>query len=450
MSQMSFVSRLKLKQNGNMNPSLKETSNFLLDKKRFRVKHCPCGKDNKDGKFVPFVGFENQGYCHSCGESFFPETIDKTTWNKAEQIKKSDIKINVIPNLTYQKFVGDDVEFYNQNHFIQWLGNKNRLDCAFDNYTIVSLIKTYCLGNSDNHKYKGWVLFPYIDIEGKIREIKAINYDSESGKRIKVPNNQCWFIGKEILNNKDANTKSCFYGEHLLKGNNKPVKIFESEATATYVSPFYPESTCIATGGTNGNKWIDEDKCHVLKDKSITLYPDIDAHESWVEKSKILKRYGLKVQVSTLIKDGVGKFAEQNGMDINDLIKQKFDLRDILKHQNLQKFHKSFSFLAPLTTGVESLIEEPKHDFIEKNDFENNLDLITIWRNKILDLESFFYSRKLPTEPIKLNGYTTILNPSKFIESHFLTLRANMANDTFSTFFERLVTLKKILLNEID
>lgn len=44
-----------------------------LDKKRFRVKHCPYHKDNKDGKFVPYVGFENKGYCHSCGETFSPE-----------------------------------------------------------------------------------------------------------------------------------------------------------------------------------------------------------------------------------------------------------------------------------------------------------------------------------------------------------------------------------------
>jgi len=43
-----------------------------LDKKRFRVKHCPCGKSNKDGKFVPYIGFETHGYCHSCGKTFMP------------------------------------------------------------------------------------------------------------------------------------------------------------------------------------------------------------------------------------------------------------------------------------------------------------------------------------------------------------------------------------------
>ena len=49
---------------------------YILDKKRFRVKHCPCGKDNKDGKFVPYVGYENKGYCHSCGEIFLPKLLD--------------------------------------------------------------------------------------------------------------------------------------------------------------------------------------------------------------------------------------------------------------------------------------------------------------------------------------------------------------------------------------
>ena len=41
-----------------------------LDKNRFRVKHCPCDKSNKDGKFVPFEEYENRGYCHSCGVWF--------------------------------------------------------------------------------------------------------------------------------------------------------------------------------------------------------------------------------------------------------------------------------------------------------------------------------------------------------------------------------------------
>jgi hypothetical protein len=55
-----------------------------LDKKRYRVKYCPCGKNNKDGKFVPYVGYENKGYCHSCGEIFLPELAKDEQWNKPQ------------------------------------------------------------------------------------------------------------------------------------------------------------------------------------------------------------------------------------------------------------------------------------------------------------------------------------------------------------------------------
>lgn len=31
---------------------MKENQKLEFDKKRFRIKHCPCGKSNKDGKFT--------------------------------------------------------------------------------------------------------------------------------------------------------------------------------------------------------------------------------------------------------------------------------------------------------------------------------------------------------------------------------------------------------------
>jgi hypothetical protein len=57
-----------------------------FDKRRSRVKLCPCGKSNKDGKFVPYVGHDINGYCHSCGETFKPP-LDKSipTQNTAKQ-----------------------------------------------------------------------------------------------------------------------------------------------------------------------------------------------------------------------------------------------------------------------------------------------------------------------------------------------------------------------------
>lgn len=324
-----------------------------FDKQRFRVENCPCGKSNKDGKFVPFVGYANNGYCHSCGETFLPELPQDENWNLGQPTRYSkpkvqkQRKIDVISGTLFRKQLSNGIHLNRQNHFIQWLGNSQRGEFAFDPKTINQIIGIYFLGNSTKDKYKGWVLFPYIDINGKIRDIKAMDYNPNTGKRIKEPFVKCCFLGKEILNNTEANTVRCYYGEHLLRGNKKIVRIFESEASATYAAPFYNDSVCIATGGNHGCKWTDRDNCNVLQGRIVILYPDIDAHYNWEQKAEILRGYGITVEVSQLIKNSALKYAEQNGIDYSELVKCKFDLRDILQHKKLSNFLKTTSNESP-------------------------------------------------------------------------------------------------------
>ncbi len=315
-----------------------------FDKNRSRVKCCPCGKANKDGKFAPYVGYENKGHCHSCGETFKPE-IQKAEQSNTPQPKyypKPKRKIDFIPLASYQKQLTNGIHLYRQNNFIQWLKNADRGAAAFDDNTINKLIESYLLGNSGKDKYKGWILFPYIDIQKRLCDIKAMDYNPATGKRIAVKNgdnkDRCYFIGKEILNNYVANTIRCFFGENQLNGNNKTARVFESEATAVHAAPFFPDSICIATGGSNGCKWTDKDKCTVLQGRTVILYPDIDAHDDWEKKAEILRGYGINMQVSQLIKNNALKYAEQNGIDYSELVKQKFDLRDFLKYEDLNEF----------------------------------------------------------------------------------------------------------------
>lgn len=346
-----------------------------LDKKRFRAKHCPCGKSNKDGKFVPYVGHENKGYCHSCGETFLPELPKAEHWNLHQPIKypkpkiQEQKKIDFIPGTLFKKQLSNAIHLYSQNHFIQWMGNTQRGQFAFESKTIIQLIESYFLCNSK--KYKGWILFPYIDINGDIRDIKAIDYNPTTGKRIATKNgdsqNKCHFIGKAILSNPEANTERCYYGEHLLRGNYKLVRIFESEATATYAAPFYKDSVCIATGGNNGCKWTEKNKCSVLQGRTVILYPDIDAHDNWEHNAEILRGYGINVQVSQLIKNNALKFAKQNRIDYCELVQLKYDLRDILKHKRLSDFMKPEDTVLPPAVQPSLDIEilpksQPKED----------------------------------------------------------------------------------------
>lgn len=424
-----------------------------FDKKRHRVKLCPCGKDNKDGKFVPYVGFENKGYCHSCGETFLPKLPKFDNWNNSQPTRLTKPKvqqqkpIDFIPDTIFKEQLINGSHLYNENHFIQWLGNAQRGEFAFDDKTISYLIESYFIANSS--KYKGWVLFPYIDINGKIRDVKAIDYNPTTGKRIATKNgdsqNRCFFIGKQISNNPDAKTDRSFFGEHLLKGNNKLVRIFESEATAIYSASYFPESVCIATGGNNGCKWTEKDKCLVLQGRTVILYPDIDAHESWEHKAEILRGYGITVQVSTLIKEKALKFAEQNGIDFCELLRQKYDLRDILQYKKVSDFLRSEAAEPPTT--VQSLVElkpveQPKRVYYFS---KPELPMRECWEQDITELENYFAAITIPTDQVRLNGYCTITNCSSFIESHLATVKANNGNRTYKTYLNRLHALKNVL-----
>lgn len=418
-----------------------------FDKNRNRVKFCPCGKDNKDYKFVPYIGFENNGYCHSCGETFLPE-LYKNVANKQFQLPRSkklnlpsQKKIDFISESIFRLQLSSSINLYIENHFIQWLFNPYRAEFAFDIKTISMLIGNYFLGNSI--KYKGWILFPYIDINGNIMDIKAIDYNPATGKRIAIKNgdkqNRCHFIGKEILNNPDANTERCFYGEHLLKGNTKLVRVFESEATATYSAPFYPDSVCIATGGNNGCKWTEKSKCRVLEGRCVILYPDIDAHDSWEEKAEILRRYGITVHVSQLIKTSAIKFAEQMGVDFSELVKLKFDMRDILQNKKLSDFLNT----DPIITTTPNT-EVPKWDEFELEPFTINYQPEN-WDQEILELVNYFAQMELPTTPIKLNQCSIVLDCAMFIESHLSIVKRNNGKVAFSPYLERLRILKAIM-----
>ncbi|WP_374702234.1 DUF6965 family protein [Psychroflexus sp. MES1-P1E] len=67
------------------------------------------------------------------------------------------------------------------------------------------------------------------------------------------------------------------------------------------------------------------------------------------------------------------------------------------------------------------------------------------WGNDIADLENYFVSIELPTQPIKLNRCSTINNCSLFIKSHFATVKANNGIQIFIPYLNRLQQLKQVL-----
>lgn len=198
-------------------------------------------------------------------------------------------------------------------------------------------------------------VFPQIDANGNLRQMKVIAYNPETGKRLHkehpaekmiskgyvldVQQDKVWFAGKSLLCNFDANLVQCFFGEHLLKTGND-VSIVESEKTAMIASLYLPNSIWLATGGKNGCRWTSSDVCKVLTGKNVFLYPDLKCLQEWTEKAEILKSHGIKVHVSRYLEEHATDEDKGKGLDIGDYLLQE-NLNTTLKQQANQVHPKN-------------------------------------------------------------------------------------------------------------
>lgn len=164
-----------------------------------------------------------------------------------------------------------------KNHFTTYLKSQNKeVTSIYD----IRGIKTGYLENA--------TLYPYINYSNEFQTAKIVKYNSKTGKRIKAEFSNSWFHAyapiKKELGLKDKITKkiTCFFGEHLLAGNDKPVVIVEAEKTAVILSLIFKDIVFLATGGLNKLKTLEYD---FLLSRKVFLYPDNNAKE-WFDIGK--------------------------------------------------------------------------------------------------------------------------------------------------------------------
>jgi hypothetical protein len=290
-----------------------------LDKKRFRIKHCPCGKSNKDGKFVPYIGYANKGYCHGCGETFLPELKrNDESWKfPAKQLKKIDFSYTIkrepakhllasfIPVSTFK----ESLKHHAENNFIKYL------TALFGSEITSKLISRYFIGTSKH--WSGANVFWQIDNTGKVRTGKVMLYSAATGKRIKEPYSHTNWV-HSVLKLPAFNLQQCFFGEHLLQGNKMPVAIVESEKTAIISSVYLPQFIWLAAGNKTG---LTDQKCKVLQGRNVVLYPDLNAFDLWAKKAKELSHIA-RFAISDLLERKATENEKKQGLDLADYLIQ--------------------------------------------------------------------------------------------------------------------------------
>jgi hypothetical protein len=356
-------------------------------------------------------------------------------------------------------------EKYNCNTFIQNL--LNNVPFPFDVNDVTSAIKLYRLGTVANGYRTGAITFPFIDINNNIRTVQVKQFNKENNTT------GTDFLHSIIEKHHTRNSKplpkwlqdyvkqdkriTCLFGEHLLsKYPNNPVALVEAPKTAVYGSLYFglpetPESL-IWLAVYNKSSFT-FDKLKALKGRFVYVFPDLskdgNTFKEWESKAKEYESRlsGTRFIFSDLLEQLAPEQDKVNGGDIADyLIKQDWRL---FKGQN-QKHSKNTQKTAinkeqppQLEPKKVSLVNKVSH---EKNTFQTPPQKKQQnWDKQILELETFFKNTELPTEPTKLNKWTTILNCEIFIQSNLQTAKANNGNYTYEPYLNQLQELKDFL-----
>ncbi len=399
--------------------------------------HCPdCQQSNKT--FSRYIDTEtgehvhpNVGRCDresNCGYHYTPKQYfqDNNILFDATQPKAYKPKI-VTPPQKPVSYIPVDVfkaslnpTAYETNHFVKFLIALFGVEVASE------LVSRYFIATSKH--WNGATVYWQIDTYGKIRTGKIMLYSPTTGKRIKEPHKHIHWV-HSLLKTHDFELRQCLYGAHLLNDNTKPVAIVESEKTAIIASVYLPQSIWVAVGSLTN---LSTEKCSELKGRNITLFPDLNAFEKWNIKAKELSHLA-NFTVSDLLERKATDAEKKQGLDIADYL-IKFDFRE---------FGKPAPQLPVFQPIVEvKAIEKPKLIYFfsipEQQKPEN-------WEHDIAELENYFTGLTQQSQPIKLNYCSTIVDCSKFIESHIATIKANNGKPTFLPYLHRLQELKTAL-----
>lgn len=260
------------------------------------------------------------GHCYHCGSSF-------VEFKESERLNNSTtkpIRLSTRHTPTHlNNSTPQPINFIDQKYLIDSLG----LDSNFGNFLISvfkfdevkQILDDYLLGMTKD----GSVIYWYIDKENRIRSGKIMQYDKETGKRVKSEMTSIsWVHSKMKKNNQlpeDWNFTRCLFGEHLLKENpNANICLVESEKTAIIASVYMPNEIWLATGGLN---MFNEGVCRELKGRKVIIFPDLGATQQWREKAaEISKNVGCKMVVNEKLEELSSEEQKKQGLDIGDFL----------------------------------------------------------------------------------------------------------------------------------
>ena len=193
---------------------------------------------------------------------------------------------------------------------------------------VIQLCEEYRIGCYSINGQEDYTVFPSIDVQGRVCNLKVQHYDTN----LKSPcfshnNDKIYWLGtiwksEGRLPNDAEFRSSCLFGEHLLQRYpNNIVALVESPKNALFGALAYPEMVWVATGN-KGN--LKQETLMALQGRDVIIVPDCDAHDEWTKE--------------------IEKMEDIANFDISDFCKRsapegqpKFDIADYIQQQYLQQ-----------------------------------------------------------------------------------------------------------------
>lgn len=379
------------------------------------------------------------------------------------QIKATEPQPRPKENLVYfipESVLSETLMGYENNTFIQnllqWYPAKD----------IEKGISLYRLGTVTTGYRAGAVTFPFIDKEGNVRTIQVKQFNE--GNHTKK--NGTDFIHSMIERHhvkageplpgwlqdykQNEGFVTCLFGEHLLNRYPvNPVALVEAPKTAIIGTLCYglPDSPDRLLWLAVYNKSsLTLEKCKALNGRNVVLFPDLNAFNEWNTKAKEISANlpGTRFVVSDLLERNASETERRGGLDLADYL-IRFDYKLFREGQALNKpVTPQQAQTTPQATKtmpdaiVQQYLNHKSEHIPEPQKPED-------WEQDITKLETYFTNTELPTQPVKINKGSTIIDCSLFIESHFATVKANNGKHTFLPYLNRLQELKQVLITNL-
>ena len=363
-------------------------------------------------------------------------------------------------------------ERYEKNKFIQNLFY--RVQFPFEINEVTKIIQLYRLGTIANGYRTGANTFPFIDIMGNVRAVQVKQFNEQNHttgtdflhsiiEKHHTRNNKPLPEWLEAYTKQDKRI-SCLFGEHLLsKYHSNPVALVEAPKTAVYGTLYFglpetPES--LIWLAVYNKSSFSFDKLKVLQGRFVYVFPDLskdgNTFKEWETKAIEYENRlpGTRFIFSDLLEQLAPEQDKGEGNDLADyLIKQDWRLfrkRNIQKttpQPELEKVTKVTKVTHQQNNIYSKAEPLPKFKIFKAERIKQPIKgKPQNWSNDIAELEKYFAGIELPTQPVKLNNYTTITDCSLFIESHFATVKGNNGNKTFLPYLNRLQEFKSLIV----